>query len=300
MVIQKERPRGQNTFGTPGLYQTSTKSPPNFYEKITKVCYYRITEIAHCCYVFRLSITGASEVYIMGASMSLAILIYGPDGETNEEIAKQLHSDGFAVNTAVEERETLRKLHNDIPGLIIVDINDDDEQTGRRRFCRNVRALSDVPLALIANPVDKRIQEFVKELGAENTYLVELPARRVVNRVEDILGHTVSPAVPSRMSLHVSEGLWIDFATRQVRAKGNIIDLTPKEFELLSCLARNAGRLFTSEELIELVWGGQKSDRAALKAYVWRLRQKIEETPKRPRYIMTRRGVGYFFKKQVA
>lgn len=238
---------------------------------------------------------------MMGASMSLAILIYGPDVETNEEIAKQLRSDGFAVNTAVEEREALRKLHNDIPGLIIVDINDgDDAQTGKYRFCRNIRAVSDVPLALIANPDDKLIQELVEELGTQNTHLVELPARRVVNRVEDILGHTISPAVPSRMSLHVSEGLWIDFATRQVRARGNVIDLTPKEFELLSCLARNAGRLFTSEELIELVWGGEKSDRAALKAYVWRLRQKIEETPKRPRYILTRRGVGYFFKKQVA
>lgn len=99
------------------------------------------------------------------------------------------------------------------------------------------------------------------------------------------------------MSLHVHENLWIDFATRQVRVKGDIIDLTPKEFDLLSCLVRNAGRLFTSEELIDLVWDGKKSDRAALKAYIWRLRQKIEETPKRPRYILTRRGVGYFFKK---
>jgi DNA-binding response OmpR family regulator len=232
--------------------------------------------------------------------MSLAILIYGPDGETNEEIAKQLRGDGFAVNTAVEEREALRKLHRDIPGLIVVDINDDDELTGRRHFCRNVRAVSDVPLALIADPGDVKIQELVRELGATNTHVVELPARRVVNRVEDILGHTVSPAVPSRMSLHVSEGLWIDFATRQVRVKGEVIDLTPKEFDLLSCLARNAGRLFTSEELIDLVWGGERSDRAALKAYIWRLRQKIEETPKRPRFIMTRRGVGYFFKKQAS
>jgi two-component system, OmpR family, response regulator VicR len=232
--------------------------------------------------------------------MSLAILVYGPDGETNEEIAKQLRSDGFTANTAVEEREALRKLHNDIPGLIIVEINDDDAESGRRRFCRNVRAVSDVPLALIADPDSETNQDLVKELGTVNTHLIELPARRVVNRVEDILGHTVSPAIPSRMSLHVSEGLWIDFASRQVRAKGNIIDLTPKEFELLSCLARNAGRLFTSAELIEMIWGGETNDRSALKAYVWRLRQKIEETPKRPRYLLTRRGVGYFFKKQAS
>lgn len=232
--------------------------------------------------------------------MSLAILIYGTDEETNEQIAKQLRNGGFSVNTAVEETEALRKLHNDIPGLIIVDLNDANSQFGKRHFCRNVRAVSEVPLALICDPRNQENQRLAEELEIENTYLVELPARRVVTRVEDILGHTMAPVLPSRMSLHIGDGLWIDFATRQVRAKGNVIDLTPKEFELLSCLARNAGRLFTSEELIDLVWAGKKSDRAALKAYIWRLRQKIEETPKRPRYILTRRGVGYFFKRQAS
>jgi len=232
--------------------------------------------------------------------MSLAILIYGPDEETNEEIAKQLRNDGFAVNTAAEEMEALRKLHNDIPGLIVVDVSNDTEERGRRRFCRIVRAVSEIQLALVAEPGDAETAALVRELGEGNTHLVELPGRRVVLMVEDILGSALSPAIPSRMSLHINEGLWIDFATRQVRVKGKTIDLTPKEFELLSCLARNAGRLFTSEELIDLVWGGKKSDRAALKAYIWRLRQKIEDTPKRPRYILTRRGVGYFFKKQVS
>jgi DNA-binding response OmpR family regulator len=232
--------------------------------------------------------------------MSLAILIYGSDEGTNEQIAKQLRNGGFSVNTAVEEAEALRKLHNDIPGLIIVDIDDTDLQSGRRHFCRNVRAVSGVPLALVCDPGDQENQRLVEQLGAENTHMVELPARRVVVRVEDILGHTIAPALPSRMSLHIGEGLWIDFATRQVRVRGDVIDLTPKEFELLSCLARNAGRLFTSDELIDLVWAGKSSDRAALKAYIWRLRQKIEEVPKRPQYILTRRGVGYFFKKQAA
>jgi two-component system response regulator VicR len=229
--------------------------------------------------------------------MSLAILIYGPDEDTNEEIARQLRNDGFAVNTATREGEALRKLHNDIPGLIIVDVFNAEERPERRHFCRNVRAVSEVPLALIADPEDDDNQELVAELSEKTTHIVELPSRRVVSRVEDILGHTVTPSLPSRMSLHISEGLWLDFATRQVRVKGEAIDLTPKEFELLSCLARNAGRLFTSEELIDLVWGGKKSDRAALKAYIWRLRQKIEDTPKRPEYILTRRGVGYFFRK---
>jgi DNA-binding response OmpR family regulator len=232
--------------------------------------------------------------------MSLAILIYGPDRETNEEIAKQLHNDGFAVNTATEETEALRKLHKDIPGLIIVDMNLDDLRTERAHFCQNVRAVSEVPLALISDSRDAENLKLANKLGSNNTHLVELPPRRAVMMAEDILGHTVAPALPTRMSLHIGEGLWIDFSTRQVRVRGTAIDLTPKEFELLSALARNAGRLFTSEELIELVWGEEKNDRAALKAYIWRLRQKIEETPKRPRYILTRRGVGYFFKRQAS
>lgn len=228
--------------------------------------------------------------------MSLSILIYGPDEKTNEEVARQLHNDGYAVNTATREMEALRKLHADIPGLIMVDMRLDGTEWGGARFCRNARAVSEIPLAIISEPGAERNEQLATELG-DSTHLVELPARRVASKVEEILGRTVMPSMPTRMSLHVHEGLWVDFATRQVRVKGDAIDLTPKEFDLLSCLVRNAGRLFTSEELIDLVWDGKKSDRAALKAYIWRLRQKIEETPKRPRYILTRRGVGYFFKK---
>lgn len=228
--------------------------------------------------------------------MSLSILIYGPDEKTNEEVARQLHNDGYAVNSATRETEALHKLHADIPGLIMVDMRSDGTDWDGARFCRNVRSVSEIPLAIISEPGTDLNEALASELG-DATHLVELPARRVAAKVEEILGRTVMPSMPTRMSLHVHEGLWVDFATRQVRVKGDAIDLTPKEFDLLSCLVRNAGRLFTSEELIDLVWDGKKSDRAALKAYIWRLRQKIEETPKRPRYILTRRGVGYFFKK---
>ena len=231
--------------------------------------------------------------------MSLSILVYGPDEKTNEEIARQLHNDGYAINTATRETEALRKLHSDIPGLIVVDMSTNVVGWEGLRFCQNVRAVSEVPLALISDPEDDKNRKWAVQLG-EHTHLVELPARRVLAKIQEILGRTVMPSGPTRMSLHIHEGLWVDFATRQVRVKGEAIDLTPKEFDLLSCLVRNAGRLFTSEELIDLVWAGKKSDRAALKAYIWRLRQKIEETPKRPRYILTRRGVGYFFKKVAA
>ena len=228
--------------------------------------------------------------------MSLCILVYGPEDKINDEIARQLRNNGYAVNTATNELEAVRKLHSDIPGLIVVDTSNDGPEWTGLHFSRLVRAVSEVPVALIAEPGGDVPQKLLDGMG-EHTYVVELPPRRVLSKIEEILGRTVTSSLPSRMSLHVHENLWIDFATRQVRVKGDIIDLTPKEFDLLSCLVRNAGRLFTSEELIDLVWDGKKSDRAALKAYIWRLRQKIEETPKRPRYILTRRGVGYFFKK---
>ena len=228
--------------------------------------------------------------------MSLCILVYGPEDKINEEIARQLRNSGYAVNTATNDLEAVRKIHSDIPGLIVVNMSADGPEWTGAHFSRLVRAVSQVPLALIAEPGGEIPQKLLNDLG-EQTYVAELPTRRVLSRIEEILGRTVMPSLPSRMSLHVHENLWIDFATRQVRVKGDMIDLTPKEFDLLSCLVRNAGRLFTSEELIDLVWEGKKSDRAALKAYIWRLRQKIEETPKRPRYILTRRGVGYFFKK---
>ena len=75
--------------------------------------------------------------------MSLCILVYGPEDKINDEIARQLRNDGYAVNTATNELEAVRKLHGDIPGLIVVDISNDGPESTGLHFSRLVRAVSE-------------------------------------------------------------------------------------------------------------------------------------------------------------
>ncbi len=90
--------------------------------------------------------------------------------------------------------------------------------------------------------------------------------------------------------------LEVNFSTRLVKRRGQIIKLTPKEYELLSCLVRNAGKVLKHVELLRNVWGpeyGQESE--YLRTFVWQLRQKIEDDPSKPQFVLTEPGVGYRF-----
>jgi two-component system KDP operon response regulator KdpE len=88
----------------------------------------------------------------------------------------------------------------------------------------------------------------------------------------------------------------IDLVAQQVHVAGERLQLRPLEHRLLVYLARNAGRLLTHDQILEAVWGDEyEGDRASLKLYVWRLRQRIEQDPGRPRCILTERGMGYRF-----
>jgi two-component system KDP operon response regulator KdpE len=88
----------------------------------------------------------------------------------------------------------------------------------------------------------------------------------------------------------------INFMNREVRVRDDVKHLTPKEFNLLGVLVRNAGRVVTRDELVTQAWGDEYSDAIdSLKLYVHYLRQKVEKNPNRPEYILTSRGVGYRF-----
>jgi two-component system KDP operon response regulator KdpE len=100
----------------------------------------------------------------------------------------------------------------------------------------------------------------------------------------------------SRAPSFVSGDLSIDFASRQVRRKGELVELTATEYKLLYHLVRNAGRVLRHETLLAKVWGREyREELDYLRVYVRRLRRKLEDDPDRPRHILTERGLGYRF-----
>jgi two-component system KDP operon response regulator KdpE len=163
-------------------------------------------------------------------------------------------------------------------------------------LCRKLREFSDVPVMFIT--AKSGIKDVVKglEIGGDDYIVKPFDNRELVARVKAHLRRqSADHKTTDELSFNNNE-LRINFLTREVFVRGQPVELTPKEFSLLSLLARNAGRVLTRSELIAQAWGPEYGDATeSLKLYVHYLRKKIERNPDRPDYIITSRGVGYRF-----
>ncbi|MGQ9625438.1 MAG: winged helix-turn-helix domain-containing protein [Anaerolineae bacterium] len=221
--------------------------------------------------------------------MGAAILMVGSD---DYRTSLWLREEGYTVNTALNEEEALSRLHSETPMLLIVDVS--AAGLDGWEFCRDVRSLSSLPLITIAD---------VEREGdrAKSKELVSLHLIRPFDRQTLMAGFRAAMEVAEKgaekgeIALYSDEELWVGLCSHSLRVRGRRVYLTPTEFALLSYLIRNAGQLLSREELLKTIWGVENARRSALKAYIWRLRQKIESDPYNPKYILTRRSIGYIF-----
>jgi len=135
------------------------------------------------------------------------------------------------------------------------------------------------------------------ELGADDYLAKPFNPRELLARIRAVLRR--APAEADAVQF-VSGGLQIDFAAREVRVEGVRQSLTAHEYQVLAALARNAGRVLTREQLLDLV-KGEQADEAfdrSIDVHVSRLRQKIENDPRHPRYVKTVRGAGYLLARE--
>jgi two-component system KDP operon response regulator KdpE len=161
--------------------------------------------------------------------------------------------------------------------------------------CRRLRDLSDVPIIFLT--ARGEIRDVVKglELGADDYIVKPYDNDELVARVRAHLRRAPAPSISEELSFD-GGNFRINFLNREVRVRNNQIHLTPKEFNLLGVLVRNSGRVITRTELVKEAWGPEYADAIdSLKLYVHYLRQKVEEDPQHPDYILTSRGVGYRF-----
>jgi len=117
-------------------------------------------------------------------------------------------------------------------------------------------------------------------------------------RVEAVLRRTRLPPPTEGHVVYADDELVIDSERWEVIRRGKLLELTATERRLLFYLAENAGRILSHRQILERIWGAEYVDETDyVKLYVWRLRQKIEEDPSQPKYILTERGIGYRFEK---
>ena len=168
--------------------------------------------------------------------------------------------------------------------------------------CKKVREQSSVPIIMLTAREDEVDKILGLELGADDYITKPYSARELTARIKANLRRSALdiPVAPKTDDVNTinSGDLTINIERYEVSKNGNVIDITLREFELLKFLAMQPDKIFSREKLLENVWGYEYyGDVRTVDVTVRRLREKIEDDPSMPKYIITKRGVGYYFNK---
>jgi len=209
-------------------------------------------------------------------------------------IRMNLELEGYQVLAASNGLEALDEVRKNIPDLIILDVMM-PELDGFETL-RMLREFSSVPVIMLTAKGEEDDRVYGLELGADDYVTKPFSAREVTSRVKAVLRRVGSVMEPGEAILRIDDRLQVDFNKREVIVDGEHIDLRPTEYRLLHHLIENAGWTLTHEQILSKVWGYEYRDESHyVRLYVNYLRDKIEEDPSNPRYIITERGVGYRF-----
>ena len=225
--------------------------------------------------------------------MSEKILIIDDEETTVNLISMVLERKGFEVIKAVGAEEGLRRAYRHQPDLVLLDIMM-PEMDGWE-VCKRLRDMSDVPIIFLSARDEVRDVVRGLEMGADDYVPKPFDNDELVARIRAHLRRAPKPNMSEELIFNGGE-FRINFMNREVRVRNDLKHLTPKEFNLLGVLVRNAGRVVPRNELVTEAWGEEYGNAIeSLKLYIHYLRQKIERDPERPDYILTSRGVGYRF-----
>lgn len=210
-------------------------------------------------------------------------------------IRMNLELEGFQVLEAHNGLQALDLIRTSLPDLVILDVMM-PELDGFETL-RILREFSSIPVIMLTAKGEEDDRVYGLELGADDYITKPFGPRELSSRVRAVLRRVETPAsTPEKAILEIDKRLSIDFNRREVIINGQSVKLRPTEYRLLYHLVENAGWTVPHEQLLAKVWGYEYRDEAHyVRLYVNYLREKIEEDPSKPKYIITERGVGYRF-----
>jgi DNA-binding response OmpR family regulator len=200
---------------------------------------------------------------------------------------------GFEVIVTGDGESAVSAARGSKPDLVILDLG----LPGRDGFdvARELRRTSTVPIVMLTARGDEADRVAGLELGADDYVVKPFSPKELVARVRAVLRRTDAAATTGAEVLRVA-GVEVDVPRMRVSVGGRPVDVTPTEFQLLTTLVRQPGRVFTRGQLLDAIHGVSiESYERAVDAHIKNLRRKIEPQPGRPRYLLTVRGVGYRF-----
>lgn len=234
--------------------------------------------------------------------MERTILVIEDEQNINDILTFSLGKEGYKTLSALDGITGLEMALTENPDLILLDVM--LPGLDGWEVCKKVREQSQVPIIMLTAREDEVDKVLGLELGADDYITKPYSMRELAARVKANLRRSSAAATAapekdaSSQDTILSGDLSINIDRYEVSKKGEVIDITLREFELLKFLAQQPGKIFSREKLLENVWGYEYyGDVRTVDVTVRRLREKIEDDPSMPKYIITKRGVGYYFNK---
>lgn len=225
----------------------------------------------------------------------MKILVVDDESLLVKGIRFNLQSDGYEVVTGSNGLEAVELAKDPEVGLIVLDIMM-PEMDGLTA-CAKIRETSDVPIILLTAKADDMDKLMGFDNGADDYLTKPFNILELKARIRALLRRAGSGRERQQNLLTIGT-ITLDLDGRNAYRSGESVDLTAKEFDVIEFLMRNANRVYSREALLDSIWTYEyRSDIRTLDVHIRRLREKLEADPAKPEYIMTKWGVGYYFKK---
>jgi two-component system, OmpR family, alkaline phosphatase synthesis response regulator PhoP len=230
------------------------------------------------------------------------ILVVDDERSLVDLVRSYLEADGFAVSEAYDGPTALEVAAREEPQVVVLDV----VLPGFDGFevCRRLRHFSNAYVLMLTSKSQEVDKLIGLSVGADDYLTKPFSPRELVARVKAMLRRAEMGAAQGSAGAHmppdipppvVFADLVIDAARHEVRKRGELIHLTPREFELLVTLSAHHGLVFTRNQLLNRIWGDEVFDERLVDVHIAGLRKKLEDDPVTPRYIETIRGVGFRF-----
>ena len=227
--------------------------------------------------------------------MAKKVLVVDDEKLIVKGIRFSLEQDGMEVDCAYDGEEALECIHNKDYDIVLLDLM--LPKLSGMEVCQQVREFSDVPIIMLTAKGEDMDKILGLEYGADDYITKPFNILEVKARIKAIIRRTSRPAAQEEKAKVVEVGdLKLDCESRRVFIAGKEINLTAKEFDVLELLVFNPNKVYSRENLLNVVWGYEyPGDVRTVDVHIRRLREKIEANPSEPKYVHTKWGVGYYF-----
>lgn len=230
--------------------------------------------------------------------MAKKVLVVDDEKLIVKGIRFSLEQDGMEVDCAYDGEEALNMAKTNVYDMILLDIM--LPKMDGFEVCQAIREFSDMPIVMLTAKGDDMDKILGLEYGADDYITKPFNILEVKARIKAIMRRTSgSKEKPVSSSVIEKGDLRLDLDSRRLFILGREVNLTTKEFDLLELLVKNENKVYSRENLLDLVWGKDyPGDVRTVDVHVRRLREKIESNPSEPKYVHTKWGVGYYYNQK--